>query len=153
MTFLSPPGIKGLKNQFKRIFFTTYWLEKRLGLKIFPIFNISKTITKNVGILFFCYIKTGNEWTVKYTRKQIPVRWIPLFSPYTCRSSRSEVFCKKDLLRNFAKFTGKHLMPATLLKKRLWHRCFPVNFCEISKKTFFHRTPLAAASNGNIRTA
>ena len=27
--------------------------------------------------------------------------------------------------------------PATLLKKRLWHRCFPVNFSEISKNTFF----------------
>ena len=46
------------------------------------------------------------------------------------RSSCPEVFCKKDALRNFAKFTGKHLCqnlffikvaglsPATLLKKR-----------------------------------
>ena len=25
------------------------------------------------------------------------------------RSSRPEVFCKKGILRNFAKFTGKHL--------------------------------------------
>ena len=44
------------------------------------------------------------------------------------RSSRTEVFCKKDIVRNFAKFTGKHLCqnlyfnkvavlrPATLLK-------------------------------------
>ena len=49
---------------------------------------------------------------------------------------------KKGVLRNFAKFTGKHLCqslflnkvaglkPATLLKKRLWHRCFPVNFAK-----------------------
>ena len=28
-------------------------------------------------------------------------------TPY--RSSRPEVFCKKAVLRNFAKFTGKHL--------------------------------------------
>ena len=53
-------------------------------------------------------------------------------------SSRPEVFCKNGVLRNFAKFTGKHLCqsfffnktaglrPATLLKKRLWHRCFSV---------------------------
>ena len=27
--------------------------------------------------------------------------------------------------------------PATILKKRLWHRCFPVNFCEIFKNIFF----------------
>ena len=56
------------------------------------------------------------------------------------RSSRSKVFCKKDILENFAKFTDKHLCkslffnkvaslrPATLLKKRLWHWCFAVNF-------------------------
>ena len=31
----------------------------------------------------------------------------------------------------------------------LWHKCFPVNFCEISKNTFFHRTPLVATS-GNL---
>ena len=53
------------------------------------------------------------------------------------RNSRSEVFCKKGVLRNFGKFTGKHLWqsfffnkvasvsPATLFKKRLWHKCFP----------------------------
>ena len=47
------------------------------------------------------------------------------------RSSRPEVFCKKGVLRNFTKFTGKHLCqslffkkvtglrPVTLLKKRL----------------------------------
>ena len=32
---------------------------------------------------------------------------------------------KKDVLKNFTKMTGK---PATLLKKRPWHRCFPENF-------------------------
>ena len=32
--------------------------------------------------------------------------------------------------------------PATLLKKKLWHRCFPVNY----KSTFVYRTTLVAAS-------
>ena len=61
-----------------------------------------------------------------------------------------EVFCKKGVLRNFVKFTEKHLRqslffnkvaglrPATLLKKRLWHRCFPVSFVK------FLRTPFLA---------
>ena len=73
------------------------------------------------------------------------------------RSSRPEVFCKKGVLRNFAKFTGKHLchslcfnkvvgLLATSFKKILWRRCFLVNFCEISKNTFFYRTPMVAAS-------
>ena len=52
----------------------------------------------------------------------------------TNRSSRLEVFYKKSvlILQNwlpeslFNKVSG--LMSATLLKKRLWHRCFPVNF-------------------------
>ena len=38
---------------------------------------------------------------------------------------------RKGVLRNFAKFTGKHfvgLRAITLFKKRLWRRCFPVNF-------------------------
>ena len=33
------------------------------------------------------------------------------------RSSRSEVFCKKGALRNFAKFTKKHLCQRTFLNK------------------------------------
>ena len=34
---------------------------------------------------------------------------------YTFRSSRPEVFCKKGVLKNFAKFTGKHLCQSLLL--------------------------------------
>ena len=44
---------------------------------------------------------------------------------------------KKGVLRNSAKFTGKHLRPATLLKKRLWHRCFPVKFAKFLRTPFF----------------
>ena len=47
------------------------------------------------------------------------------------RSSSPDMFCKKGVLRNFIKFTGKHL------------RC---GFCEISKNALFHREPLVAAS-------
>ena len=69
------------------------------------------------------------------------------------RSSRPEVFCKKGVLRNFAKFTGKHLWPATglqqacnFIKKDTLAQVFSCEFCEISKNTFFYRTPLVAAS-------
>ena len=70
------------------------------------------------------------------------------------RGSHLEVFCKKGALKNFAKFTGKHLFqslffftkvadlrPATLFKKRLWHRCFPVNFEKFLRTLFFYTTP------------
>ena len=68
------------------------------------------------------------------------------------RSSRPELYCKKRVLRNFAKFTGKHLCksiffntvavlkPATLFKKRLWHRCFPVNFTKFLRTPFLQNT-------------
>ena len=59
------------------------------------------------------------------------------------RGSRPEVFCKKVVLREFTKFTGKHLCQslclvkfATLLKKRLWQRCFPVNFAKFLRTPF-----------------
>ena len=66
------------------------------------------------------------------------------------RSSLQKVSCKKAVLKNFAKFTGKHQCqwlffnkvdifnkPATLLKKRLWHRCFPVSFAKFLRTHFF----------------
>ena len=57
------------------------------------------------------------------------------------RSSRPVAFCKKGVIRNFAKFTGKYLCqslrPATLLKKSLWHMCFPVNFPKSLRTPFF----------------
>ena len=67
------------------------------------------------------------------------------FHVTTSRSSRPEVFCKKDVLINFAKSTGKHkesteLRPAALLNKGLWRRCFPVNFAEFLRTPFLQNT-------------
>ena len=68
------------------------------------------------------------------------------------RTSRPEVFCKKGVLRNFTKFTGKHLCQSLLpeacnfIKKETLPQVFSCEFCKISKNTFFYRTPLEAAS-------
>ena len=63
---------------------------------------------------------------------------------------------KKGVLRDFTKFTGKDLCqslffnkvagltPATLLKKRHWHWCFPVNFVK------FLRTPFLQNTSGRL---
>ena len=32
------------------------------------------------------------------------------------------------------------------IKKRLWHRCFPVNFAKFLRTPFLYRTPLVVAS-------
>ena len=55
----------------------------------------------------------------------------------SCKSSHWRCSVRKDVLRNFAKFTGR---PVTLLKKRLWHWCFPLNFAKFLR-TPFYRTP------------
>ena len=59
---------------------------------------------------------------------------------------------KKKHLKKGVLFTGKYmcqslffnkvagLRPATLLKKRLWHRCFPVNFAKFIRTPFLQNT-------------
>ena len=59
-----------------------------------------------------------------------------------------KVFYEKSVPENFRKFTGKQLChslffnqiaclgPATLLKKRLWHRCFAVNVLKFLRTPF-----------------
>ena len=44
-------------------------------------------------------------------------------------SSLQEVFYKRNIFRNFAKFTGKHLRQSFFFK----HRCFPVNFAKFPR--------------------
>ena len=67
------------------------------------------------NIPFTYSLKTGKPlvflFPCGYRQKQLP-----------------EVFYKKCVLRNFTKLTGKHLCQSLLLKRRLWHRCFSVNF-------------------------
>ena len=68
---------------------------------------------------------------------------------YEIKRSCPEVFREKGALRNFTKFKGKHLCqsiffdkvgglrPTTLLKKRLWYKCCPVNSVKFLRKPFF----------------
>ena len=73
------------------------------------------------------------------------------------RSSRPEVFCIKGVVRNFAKFTGKHQCQSlffdkvagdacNFIKKETLAQVFFCEFWEIYKNTFFYRTPLVPAS-------
>ena len=60
---------------------------------------------------------------------------------YNIRSSHPWCSVRESVFRNFVKFTGKHLCQglffATLLKKRFWHRCFPVNFRKFLRTPFY----------------
>ena len=74
------------------------------------------------------------------------------------RSSRPEVFCKEGVLRNFSKFTGKHLCQSLFfnkvagqacdfIKKETLAKLFSCEFCEVSKSTFFTEHLPVTASN------
>ena len=70
------------------------------------------------------------------------------------RGSHRRRSVRKGVLRNFAKFTGKHLCQSlfvnkaaglrptspSLFKKRLWHRGFPVNFVKFLRIPFLQNT-------------
>ena len=81
--------------------------------------------------LIFCAVSpTKSKTSLKLTFYKL------LLSTTINRSSHPKVLCKKGVLRNFKKFTGKHLYQsllfnkvtglrsATLLKKRLWYSVF-----------------------------
>ena len=65
------------------------------------------------------------------------------------RGGRLVVFCKKGVLKNFAKFTGKHLRSGlvfnkaadlqslTLSKKEIPGQILSCEFCQISHNTIF----------------
>ena len=74
-----------------------------------------------------------------------------------CRSSRPEVFYKIGVLKNLAKFIGKHLCQSLFfnknadvvcnyIKKETLAQVFFCEFCEIFKNTFFYRTPSVTTS-------
>ena len=73
---------------------------------------------KERNLTSFYYIHVVYSWATELLRAGAEIY----------KSSRPEVFCKKDILRNFAKFIGKHLCQS------------------LFKNTFIYRTPPVAAS-------
>ena len=75
---------------------------------------------------------------------------VKLESHLTYRNSHRRYFLIKGVLSNFAKFTGKHLRPAALLKNSCT-RCFPVNFAKLLRTSFFKKHLWATASEPSIK--
>ena len=79
------------------------------------------------------------------------------FNLTTYRSSRPEVFCKKSVLRNFAKFKGKHLYQSLFFNKVVFNKdtlaqVFSCELYQISNNTLSYRKPPVAASKPNTST-
>ena len=129
---------------------------KRLQHSCFPV-NIAKIFRtaffKEHLQWLLLKVKNNNSIPKRQSPKQKVFRedhkehWVE--KNWRDRSSHRSCSVKKGVLKNFAKFTGKHLCqciffikvaglrPATLLKMRLWHRCFPVNFVKFLRTPFF----------------
>ena len=92
-------------------------------------------------------VLVSDRWTILEIAKDSKNKTLQRHSP------RGALW--KGVLENLAKFTWKHLAslffnkvavlrPSTLFKKRLWHRCFPVNFAK------FLRTPFSQNTSGRL---
>ena len=121
---------------------------------------MSRCFFKIFGDSYWRELKKNSVTTIIHFLQLILI-WVWNINETYVRSSHRRCSVRKGVLRNFVKFTGKHLCqslffdkvvglrPATLLKKRLWHRCFPVSceFYEISKNTFFTEQLWVTPSN------
>ena len=89
-----------------------------------PVMKIKNKLGKVIRINKY-FIKPGSQLCQTYVKFK------------KNRSSRPEVFCKKGVRKNFAKFTGKHLCQSFFFKKELLAKVFSCEFWEISNNTFF----------------
>ena len=121
--------VKELSNKNNWLWFQTSLFYDNINY----VFNVTQLF-----LVFLSLLWAGKSFLQRYP-----------FCVFSVQKQPPEMFYKKDVLRIFAKFIEKHLCqslffkkvaylePATLLKKRRWHRCFPVKICRISKNTFF----------------
>ena len=93
-------------------------------------------------VLVYVYLRRNLNFSILTSLLLISCKKISVFSqPISYRSSNRRCSVRKGVLRNFAKFTEKHLCQSPFfnevagracdfIKKGLWHRCFPVNFAK-----------------------
>ena len=80
-----------------------------------------------------------------FLQRKISHHW-EMFSDSTPRNSRPDVFCNKDILKNFSRFAGKHLCWSLflILSKETPAQEFSSEYWEIFKNNVFYRTPVVA---------
>ena len=65
---------------------------------------------------------------------------------FTLKRQKWSFHVRKDVLRNFAKFTGKHMYQSLFFKKEALPQVFPCEFYKISNNAFFTEHLLTTAS-------
>ena len=87
------------------------------------------------------YIALANIFIPKFQRRKIIPVNINFFSDNLFflldRSSQRMYSVKKDVFRNLQNSQENTCARVSFLKKRLWHKCFPVNFAKFLRTCFF----------------
>ena len=87
------------------------------------------------------FVKLYRKMTHRNKIIEVSLKKIVIF--FEQQKQPPEVFCKKGVLRNFVKFTGKHLrqslrlQPCNFIKKETLAQVLSCEFYKISKSTFF----------------
>ena len=119
--------------------------------------NKIRSETKVEGLSTYWHTETYKMWFTASvhmkmyigftTHENIHVRVSAIWK-YIFRSSHQRCSMKKDILKNFAKSTGKHLRqtlffnkvaggPCNFIRNETLAQVFSCEFCKISKSTFF----------------
>ena len=85
--------------------------------------------------------RTVNQRDYKHFDNENFTQDICKFNFSTSKSSCLRKFFEIAVLKNFAIFTGKH----SFYKKRLQHKCFPVNIAKFLRIVFYRTPPVAAS--------
>ena len=134
------------------------WMEEQLPITLSHKIQLVRRV-RSTQILFvtlwYNYKGSHRRYSIKKTRTRGYRKTQPRTAGY--RNSRSQMFFKIGVLKNFAVFIGKHLCwslifnrvadfrPATILKKRL-EQMFYCKYCKIFKNTCFEEHLRTTAS-------
>ena len=102
------------------------------GYRFHPLrrrLHISRAIAAGISPLRIGGSRGSNREPLASERK--------LLTTKQCALKTLEYSANKIIVRNFAKFIGKHL-----LKEKLWHWYFPVNFAKLLRAPFLQNTSL-----------
>ena len=107
---------------------------------LLTLYWLKVTQTPQCNFVQALFSETVNAWKVvrksSYFKSLLSLMSYLLKLHYpTNRSSHRRWSVRKDVLWNFAKFTGKHLCQS-LIKKETLTQVFSCEFCKISKSTF-----------------
>ena len=110
-----------LSNCFGQKFLVLHWTMENQTLEL---------------IFYFIYQKIKNKCGKTNKIKRILHSWCHTFCHYGFQSS--EAVTRMSFVKKISQNSHENIWPhpATLLKKRFWNRCFPVNFVKFLKTPF-----------------